>query len=70
MGAGIILRDEDGEVLASLCMSKMNVSHPILAEIYALWRAMEFCLELNMKNIVFEEDAQIVIRDVNSKEEV
>lgn len=25
MGACIILRDEDEEVLASLCMSKMNV---------------------------------------------
>lgn len=56
------MRDGEGEVLTSLCMSKMNVSQPILAEIHALWWAIELCFELNLKNIVFEGDAQTMIR--------
>ncbi|KAF5477203.1 hypothetical protein F2P56_003868 [Juglans regia] len=70
MGAGIVLRDGESEVLVALCMSKMNVNHLILAEFHALWRAVELCIELNMKNIVFEGDALVVIKAVNSKKEV
>lgn len=57
-------------MLASLCMSKMKVNHPILAEMNALWRAMEFCIELNFSNVVFDGDALAVIEAVNSRNEV
>ncbi|KAF5471050.1 hypothetical protein F2P56_011525 [Juglans regia] len=37
MGAGIVIRDEEGEVLVSLRMPKGNVCSPIVAEVHALW---------------------------------
>lgn len=43
MGAGVVIRDREGEVLVSLCMNKMKVSNAIVAKIYALWRAVELC---------------------------
>lgn len=57
MGVGIVIRDEKGEVLVSLSMPKSNVCSPIVAEIYALWRAVELCNELRLTDVVFEGDA-------------
>lgn len=47
MGVGIIIKDSDGEILVSLCMNKRKVSHPIITEIRALWKALELYSYLN-----------------------
>ena len=69
MGAGIVMRDSEGEVLVSLCVSKLNVGSPFVAETVALWRALTLCEELNVWEAVFEGDALGVIQAINSKEE-
>lgn len=57
MGAGVVIRDEEGEVLASLCMSKPQVTSPIIAETTTLWRAVKLCAELKIDKVLLEGDA-------------
>ncbi|XP_041016311.1 uncharacterized protein LOC121258849 [Juglans microcarpa x Juglans regia] len=52
MGGGVMIRDSKGEILASLCMNKHYVSHPLIAETLALWRAMSLCAELNISSVL------------------
>lgn len=69
MGAVIIMKDGKGEILATLCTSKLRVSQAITTEIYALWRAMQLCTKLNIYRVIFEGDALVVVKVVNCKEE-
>lgn len=41
IGAGVIIRDTKGEVLAVLSSPISNISIPALAKVNALWRAMQ-----------------------------
>lgn len=45
----------------SLCMNKLNVSHPMITKINALRIALELCTKLDFSRALFERDAQIVI---------
>ncbi|XP_041001550.1 uncharacterized protein LOC121247238 [Juglans microcarpa x Juglans regia] len=65
MGAGVIIRNERGEVMATCHDQKQNVFEPALAECYALRKAMDFCRDLNFDKVTFEGDAQVVINTVN-----
>ncbi|XP_042972892.1 uncharacterized protein LOC122304693 [Carya illinoinensis] len=68
-GIGVVIRDSSGEVLASLCCPRTKVQDAMVAEIYALWRAMKLCAELNFRKVQFEGDALAVVNAVNSPEE-
>ncbi|XP_042976335.1 uncharacterized protein LOC122307471 [Carya illinoinensis] len=65
-GAGVVIRDEGGEVQVSLCMSKDQNNSLAVAEITALWRALKLCVELNVEKAVFERDALGIVKAVNS----
>lgn len=54
MGIFIIVTDFKGEILVSLCPSRNFVGQPILAESFALWRALELGRGLHFKNAVYE----------------
>ncbi|XP_041009312.1 uncharacterized protein LOC121253353 [Juglans microcarpa x Juglans regia] len=69
MGAGIIVRDENGEALVAIYDQNANVDSPLVAECFAVRMAIELCNELNIHNVVFEGDARIVIEAVQSFEE-
>ncbi|XP_040992644.1 uncharacterized protein LOC121239461 [Juglans microcarpa x Juglans regia] len=69
MGVGIVIRDEHGEVLAAMCGQRHHVHQATTAEILALWRAMEICNDLNLRRVVFEGDAQVVIKGINEDNE-
>lgn len=68
MGIGVIARDFRGEVLFCLSASKSFSSHPLVAEFWALWRALELCSELSMEQLIFEGDAQSLIQAINTGE--
>lgn len=51
MGGGIILKDENGDVLVTLCCKLKGVCQPIVAELKALWRTMQLCDELNLQDV-------------------
>lgn len=67
MVARIIIRDFDGEIMVSLCMNKRKVSHFVIVEIKALWRALKLYSQLNFTNVIFEGDAQVVTKAINQK---
>lgn len=70
IGAGwIIVRNWEGEMVASLCMPKKLINDPVMAEIVALDRAMELSLEIGLEHVIFEGDALAVIKDVQNIEE-
>ncbi|XP_042974702.1 uncharacterized protein LOC122306338 [Carya illinoinensis] len=64
LGLGIVARNHVGEVLFTLSSSKLFSGNFDTAEAAALWRAMELVLELDVKNVVFEGDADRVIKGV------
>ncbi|XP_042953522.1 uncharacterized protein LOC122290063 [Carya illinoinensis] len=68
-GIGVVIRDSSGEIVASLCCPRTKVQDAMVAEVYALWRAMKLCVELNFKKVQFEGDALSVVKAVNSSEE-
>ncbi|XP_042973059.1 uncharacterized protein LOC122304861 [Carya illinoinensis] len=68
-GMGVVIRDRCGDVLASLCSCRWNVSNPVVAEVHALWRAMKLCEELKFSKVQLEGDAKSVINAVNNAEE-
>ncbi|XP_035551109.1 uncharacterized protein LOC118349687 [Juglans regia] len=70
MGIGIIIRDEEGEALVVVCDLKKNVVNAVVAESFALRKAVELCSDLNIQNAIFESDAKGVIEAVQSEEEV
>ncbi|XP_040990906.1 uncharacterized protein LOC121238127 [Juglans microcarpa x Juglans regia] len=68
MGIGVVIRDDLGEVLVSLCSSKGRVTNPATVELHALWRALKLCVELNFTKVLLEGDALKVVKAVNSIE--
>ncbi|XP_042950360.1 14.7 kDa ribonuclease H-like protein [Carya illinoinensis] len=69
MGIGIMIRDEQGEAMVTVCDQKPNVIEATVAESIALRKAAEICAELNIQRATFEGDAKIVILVVNGDED-
>jgi ribonuclease HI len=61
MGMGIIARDHEGYVLASMCSIKQFIVDPAVAEAYAALKAVEFCCDLGLWNILLEGDALEIV---------
>lgn len=40
----------------------------MVAELYGLWRALSFCIEISLNEVEFEGDALDLVREVNSTE--
>ncbi|GLT70003.1 hypothetical protein SLA2020_421080 [Shorea laevis] len=54
MGVGVIVRDSDGAVVATLCSLVPYISDPTLAEGVALWRAVLLCIELEIPGFTWK----------------
>jgi hypothetical protein len=48
MAMGIIVRDQEGNVLASTCSLKQFIVDHVLPETYAGWKAVEFSRDMGM----------------------
>ncbi|XP_042944602.1 uncharacterized protein LOC122278481 [Carya illinoinensis] len=64
LGLGIAGTNHVGEVLFSFSCSKLFSGSSDMGEAAALWRAMELVMELDVRNVVFEGDANRVIKGV------
>ncbi|XP_018820941.2 uncharacterized protein LOC108991215 [Juglans regia] len=69
IGMGVVIRDKKGEVVAALSASRREGQNAFVAEGMALWRAMEFCLEIGMVDVEFDGDSKELIEAVMSDEE-
>lgn len=57
MGVGVLARDAEGVVVASLCATIPSISDPVVAETMALWRAVALCRELEFPAVHLERDS-------------
>ncbi|XP_035546588.1 uncharacterized protein LOC118348634 [Juglans regia] len=69
VGLGVLIRDEDGKPLVAVEGQKDNVDHPAVAEAQALWKAMVICRDLRLEKVIFEGDAQVIVKAVNNASE-
>ncbi|XP_042983235.1 uncharacterized protein LOC122312641 [Carya illinoinensis] len=69
VGIGVIVRDSEGLVTASLCSSITLTPDPLLGEAAAALRATTLCAELGLTHIVLEGDALNVVQAVQGVEE-
>lgn len=69
IGIGGIVRDSDGEVLATFRIPQAPAQKPEVAEALALRKSMQVCLEIGLKQVVFEGNCQTVVRAATSTEE-
>ena len=65
-GLGVVIRNHDGLVMASLFEFVPLPSTVIEVETLAARRAVEFVLELGFDNIVLEGDSEVLIKLLNS----
>jgi ribonuclease HI len=66
MGAGAVIRDETGLVVAAMAKRVRHVHDPLAVEEVALWRAIVFCREVGVSQVEFEGDSLGVVRAVNN----
>lgn len=55
VGIGVIIRDWQGQIMASTCFQKNSMNQPVIAESMALWKVVEFCFDLGLKKLFFIE---------------
>lgn len=69
MGLVVIIRNCEGEIMASCCELLNMVSQSVEAEALALRKAVELCIDMGFSKVIFEGDVQVVIKAVESAEE-
>lgn len=61
MGVGIIVRNQEGNALASMCPLKQFIVDHVVVETYAGWKAVEFNRDMIMLNTNLERDALEIV---------
>jgi hypothetical protein len=64
MGVGILVRNDEGAVLAAVCATVPSITDPPVAEAVALWRAVSLGREMNLPSIHLEGDSLEIIQAV------
>lgn len=57
LGFGAIIRDEIGVVMGNMLASRSYNSSPLSAEAFGLLLAVQFCKEVDLKQLILEGDA-------------
>jgi len=66
VGLGIVARDNNGFVLGEKIVTKEMVAEPSIAEAIGALCAMQFCQESGFFDVLFEGDATLVVKGINS----
>ncbi|XP_035547375.1 uncharacterized protein LOC118348911 [Juglans regia] len=69
VGVGVIIRDCEGKVIASLRSSRGLFLDAQLGEAVAVLKATSLCVNLELRQVVFEGDALSIVKAVNSPAE-
>ena len=64
IGLGVVIRNEQGLIMASLTQQIPLPASVIEIEVLAAWRALELTLELGFDNIVLEGDSKILFKSL------
>ena len=65
---GVVIRNSNGAVMASLTQQIPNPTTMAQVEALAARRAVEFALEIGITSTIFEGDSDIIIKDLNGLE--
>jgi ribonuclease HI len=68
MGFGVVVRDEWGQIIAAQTKSERGCLEPTMAEARAALLAISLCKTRGLNRIIFEGDAQVVIKAIHSEE--
>jgi ribonuclease HI len=66
MGIGVVIRDSNGEVVATVSSPRNHITAPDIAEAVAALRAVTFCREVGFSKVVLEGDALQVVHALKS----
>ncbi|CAL1382286.1 unnamed protein product [Linum trigynum] len=66
--AGLILKDEGGNVLLAKGVFFPNIVDPLVAETLGLREGIQWCQALGIHQVRFEGDAKVLIEKVNAKD--
>ncbi|XVF63951.1 hypothetical protein PTKIN_Ptkin09bG0128000 [Pterospermum kingtungense] len=61
-GNGVLVSDENGDLLGAMAKEMVNVANSFVAEAFAVVHALEFVLELGLSNIILEGDALSILK--------
>lgn len=69
-GIGVVIRDSEGEVIATL--SGRIILPPSMEDVEAMacWQAMHFALEIGIQDVVFEGDSEVIFKHLTSDSRV
>lgn len=68
IGIGVIARDYEMKVIATLRMNKNLFPNPLLAKSYEALQATIFGLELGLRKVIIEYDSLQIIRAFKNEE--
>lgn len=68
MGVGIIARDQNGDVVGAMCLTKPFLTDPATAEAVRVWQSVEFSRQMRLANIVFEGDSLEVVNALKNED--
>jgi ribonuclease HI len=68
MGIGVIIRDGQGNVIAALSQQVKSKHDPVIAEAIAARRAVEFCIEVEVQEVIFEGDSMLVVKAIQDSQ--
>jgi len=68
IGVGVVVRDDQGRVVASLARAIPGIDHPTVAESWAAWLAVELYCVLGFQKVSFEGDSMILVSALNSED--
>ncbi|KAF5441962.1 hypothetical protein F2P56_037084 [Juglans regia] len=69
VGIGVIVRNSEGAIMASLCSSMDLFPDPLLGEAIAARRASSFCADLGFQHVILEGDSLLVVKAIQNKED-
>lgn len=61
-GIGVVLRDANGSVLASLSQQLPQLYNPLVIEAKATYKALQLAAELGFNQVVLERDCQVLMK--------
>lgn len=61
MGVGVIVRDHEGKVMATMCSPMKYITDPTVVEAFAAWRTVGFGRDLGLRNVITEDDALEIV---------
>ena len=61
MGAGVVARDENGQVVAAMSASRPCILDPATVEAIASWMMAELCCTIGLQRVLVEGDSVEVV---------